>query len=246
MRGLCVLLLIALISSLQGWLIPTRFRKLGTRALYSSARPSTLKDTVQTKTKKAGLTALTAAGVFLGFSQTSLAAAPLTEKDFLKALATITTSKAIIKPIEGYVKSQAYDNARTNVKYLLNQLQIEKATSTLIKSALEFAGEPDALDDAQEVSAEVGNFLIQLDSTIYTVIFIPSDDSGGVPPSADKYLKMLFGYLANVDKALDKLLAVGSSAQLAEAKKLSEAQLKGLPDDGYKILFKTVVKKSSI
>lgn len=241
-----VLLLIALISVVcQGWLIPTRLRSSKSKALHASAGPRTLKEGVLRTTRAAGLSALTAAGAVLVSSRPSLAAA-LTEKDFLSALATILTSKAIIKPIEGYVKSQAYDNARTNVKYLLNQLQIEKATSTLIKSALDFSGEPDALDDAQEVSAQVGNFLIQLDSTIYTVIFIPSDDSGGVPPSADKYLKMLYSYLTNVDNALDKLLAVGSSAQLAEAKKLSDAQLKGLPDDGYKILFKTVVKKSSI
>jgi hypothetical protein len=94
------------------------------------------------------------------------------------------------------------------------------------------------------VAGQLGNFLIQLDSTIYTVIFIPSDDSGGVPPAAEKYLKMLNGYLTNVDNAFDSLLNVGSPSQLAEAKKISDTQIKELPDA--KILFKKATKKSSI
>jgi hypothetical protein len=35
---------------------------------------------------------------------------------FVTSLATVIESKAILKPIIGYVKDQAYDNARTNIK----------------------------------------------------------------------------------------------------------------------------------
>jgi hypothetical protein len=82
-------------------------------------------------------------------SQPHLAKAAVTEDQFINSLATIYTCKAIIKPIGSYVAAQAYDNARTNVKYLLNQLQIEKASNNLIKGALDF-GNPDNLDSAQE------------------------------------------------------------------------------------------------
>jgi len=172
------------------------------------------------------------------------AAAAATEEGFVSALSTVLTCKAILAPVEGYVKAAAYDNARSNVKYLLNQLQVEKATNSLLKGALDFSENTDALDDAADASANIGNYLIQLDSTIYTVIFIPSDDSGAVPPAAEKYLKMLYGYLQNVNKAFDLLLTLGSTEQLAAAKKLSEKQVAGLPDRA--VLFKTVVKKSSI
>ena len=177
-------------------------------------------------------------------TQANAAAAAATEEGFVSALSTVLTCKAILAPVEGYVKAAAYDNARSNVKYLLNQLQVEKATNSLLKGALDFSENTDALDDAADASANIGNYLIQLDSTIYTVIFIPSDDSGAVPPAAEKYLKMLYGYLQNVNKAFDLLLTLGSTEQLAAAKKLSEKQVAGLPDRA--VLFKTVVKKSSI
>lgn len=166
------------------------------------------------------------------------------EKAFVDALATIVTAKAIVSPIDSYIKARDYDAGRTNVKYLLNQLRIEKASTNLIKGALDFGNPDGPIDDAQEAAANMGNYAIQLDSTIYTVIFIPSDDSGGVPPAAEKYLVMLTGYLNNLTRALDLLISLGTPEQLAQAKKQSEAQLASLPEKA--ILFKKIARKTSI
>jgi len=166
------------------------------------------------------------------------------EKAFIDALATIVSAKAIVGPIDGYIKARDYDAGRTNVKYLLNQLRIEKASTSLIKGALEFGNPDGPIDDAQEAAANMGNYVIQLDSTIYTVIFIPSDDSGGVPPAAEKYLVMCTGYLNNLTKALELLMSLGTTEQLAQAKKQSDAQLASLAEKA--ILFKKIARKTSI
>jgi len=162
----------------------------------------------------------------------------LEEEDFVKALSLMLTCRAIMAPVGEYVKNQGYDQARTNVKYLLNQLQVEKAANVLVKTSIDFAGNSDNLEEAQEVGSSLGNALIQLDSTIYTVIFIPGDDSGGPPPAAEKYLKMLDGYLNNVNKAFNTLISLGDEGQLARAKTISDSQLKNLPENGSAILFR--------
>lgn len=90
-------------------------------------------------------------------------------------------AKQILEPLEGpkgFIAQQGYDAARTNVKYLLNQLQIEKAATLLIRNSIDFSeADPDTIDRAQEQGSSLGNSLIQLDSTIYTVIFIPGSHS---------------------------------------------------------------------
>ena len=280
-EGMKELKMLILVTGLWFTTQVVSFRLNGNGHAYRSSRKcAALKAVPRSQGARAGESFkrtlhLVSVGAVALASQPLLAKAAVTEDQFINSLATIYTCKAIIKPIGGFVAAQAYDNARTNVKYLLNQLQIEKASNNLIKGALDF-GNPDDLDNAQEgecvyclafasnvfpltlnpqnpflsylipssVAGQLGNFLIQLDSTIYTVIFIPSDDSGGVPPAAEKYLKMLSGYLTNVDNAFDTLLKVGSPSQLAEAKKISDTQIKELPDA--KFLFKKTTKKSSI
>lgn len=44
-----------------------------------------------------------------------------------------------------------------------------------------------AFDMAQEVESLFTNF----DSSVYTIIFIPADASGVLPPGAEKYLKQV-------------------------------------------------------
>ena len=58
------------------------------------------------------------AGVIALFISTS-ACVPLVHADsgeYLKSLATVIETKEVLKPVMGYVKDQAYDNARTNIK----------------------------------------------------------------------------------------------------------------------------------
>lgn len=123
----------------------------------------------------------------------AMAAAPSEEK-YLDALATLITCKKVLETVDQYIEVQAYDSARTNVNYLLNQLFLEKKVQMLIQQSLDFSEDSDAVDVAQEAGNRVSNTAIQLDSTLYTCVFIPSDD-GTVPPAAEKYRKQCFDFL---------------------------------------------------
>ena len=83
-----------------------------------------------------------------------------------------------------------YDFARTNVNYCLNQLQLSKALSTVIQGSIDFCDDADAIEAASEASQTIANTAVQLDSTIYTCVFIPSED-GEIPPNAEKYRKQV-------------------------------------------------------
>ena len=52
------------------------------------------------------------------------------EDIFVKNVATMLTSKKILEPVDNFVEKSAYDNARTNVKYITNQLQLQKNAGT--------------------------------------------------------------------------------------------------------------------
>lgn len=127
------------------------------------------------------------------YNSRAVAAAPSEEK-YLDALATLITCKKVLESVDQYIEVQAYDNARTNVNYLLNQLFLEKKVQMLIQQSLDFSEDSDAVDAAQEAGNRVSNTAIQLDSTLYTCVFIPSDD-GTVPPAAEKYRKQCFDFL---------------------------------------------------
>jgi hypothetical protein len=108
-------------------------------------------------------------------------AAPSEDK-YLDSLATLIVCKKVLESVDNYIEVQAYDNGRTNVNYLLNQLFLEKKVQQLIQQSLDFGEDPDAIDVGQEAGSRVSNTAIQLDSTLYTCNFIPADDGGAVPP----------------------------------------------------------------
>ena len=45
---------------------------------------------------------------------------------------------------------QAYDNARTNCKYVLNQLQFQKNVKNLIQQSIDFCDDMSIIEEAQE------------------------------------------------------------------------------------------------
>lgn len=131
------------------------------------------------------------------------------------------------------------DNARTNIKYILNQLQIQNQIKSLVQLSIDFCDDMEVIDAAQEAGSKIANTLIQFDSTVYTCVFIPSDD-GTVPPSAEKYRKQTIGFYNSFVDDMNALLRVGSSDQLASARALANKALLDVP----KVLFKDVKKFS--
>ena len=62
------------------------------------------------------------------------------------------------------------------LQFILNQLQLQKRLTLLIQNSIDFCDDMDAIDQAQEAGNRLTNTLIQFDSTVYTCVFIPSDD----------------------------------------------------------------------
>merc|ERR1719230_1271542 len=189
--------------------------------------PATPRSTETKKLKFVGQAA-SMLGAYGSIMVSKANAAELTEQDFIECLSSMQVCKTILSYIPGFIDAQAYDSGRTNVNYLINFLAIQKQADKLVKSSLDFAEDPDAIDAAQEAAVTLGNKLTELDSTIYTVIFIPGDESGVVAPAAEKYIKMLFGYLKDTNSAFDTLLSVGSETQLANANKITTKRLADL------------------
>ena len=91
-------------------------------------------------------------------------------------LAVLLEARRIIEPTLVFTENQAYDNSRTNAQYILNQLQLQKNVKNLVTSSIDFCDDSDAIEEGQEAGNRLTNTLIQYDSSIYTCIFIPSDD----------------------------------------------------------------------
>lgn len=175
-----------------------------------------------------------AAGILVSLSTIQSAQAKtVTEDDFIQALSTMIVCKKVISPTKDYVTVAAYDAARSNIQYVLNQLQLQKSVTTLMQNSIDFNDDMDAIEAAQEAGNSIANTAIQFDSTVYTCVFIPSDD-GTVPPSAVKYRKQANDFYTTLNEDFDALLKVGSEAQLAKAKVIADKRIAELPQ----VLFK--------
>jgi len=106
----------------------------------------------------------------------SVVAAADGEAAYINSLAILIASKLIFAPTKEYVELQAYDAARTNTQYLLNQLQFQKSLTNLQRSSIDYCDDMDIIEQAQEAANRITNTLLQYDSSVYTCIFIPSDD----------------------------------------------------------------------
>eukprot|EP01031_Cornospumella_fuschlensis_P031043 gene31043-37521_t len=116
-----------------------------------------------------------------------------TEEDFIDALATMIVAQRVIEPTNVYVDVQAYDSARSNIKYILNQLQLQKKVSELVQNSIDFTEDMDSIEAAQEAGNRLANTAMQYDSSVYTCVFIPSD-GGQIPPNAEKYRREALNY----------------------------------------------------
>ena len=152
------------------------------------------------------------------------------ESVFIDALATLAEAKLIMEPTKRYV-----ENAKTNIKFILNQLQLDRKVSLLIRNSVDFTDDSDAIDAAGEAGNRLTNTAMQYDSTVYTCVFIPTVN-GEIPPSAEKYRKQANDFYDQFNSDIDIMLKVGSAAQLKEADTLASERLQLRP----KVLFKKI------
>lgn len=98
------------------------------------------------------------------------------EAAYINSLAILLAARTIFAPAKEYVELQAYDAARTNTQYLLNQLQFQKNLENLQRSSIDYCDDMDIIEQAQDAANRITNTLLQYDGSVYTCIFIPSDD----------------------------------------------------------------------
>lgn len=154
-------------------------------------------------------------------------------------LARVMESQAIMLPTKEFVEQQAYDTARYNIQFILNQLQLQKTVTKLMRSALEVIDDETLQEKVEDAGARITNTAIQYDSTVYTCVFIPTVN-GEVPPSAEKYRKQAEGYYEQFMADAYTLLTAGSAEQLAAARILAAQRLATYP----KVLFKETTTKN--
>jgi hypothetical protein len=162
------------------------------------------------------------------------------EEDFIDALTTMILADKVIDPTNKYVDVQAYDSARSNIKYILNQLQLQKKVTELVQNSIDFSDDMDAIEAAQEAGNRITNTAMQYDSSVYTCVFIPSDD-GTIPPSAEKYRKEAINYYKSFKNDISLLIKVANEEQLAKAQAKADELAKKLPP----VLFKSENLKAS-
>lgn len=179
----------------------------------------------------------TAAALLISFGAApSISLAASGEDVFVDNVATMIVSKKILEPVDNFVQVSAYDNARTNVKYIMNQLQLQKNADSLVRNSLDFCDDPDLIDSATEAAGRVTTTAQNVDSSVYTVVFIPASDDGSQPPNALKYRKEAIDYLKSFRNDLDLFIKVADSDRLAKAQTIANSRIKDLPP----VLFKVV------
>jgi hypothetical protein len=165
----------------------------------------------------------------IGLTNNIKKADAITEPVFLDSLKILFETKKILSPVEQFILAQKYDQARTNINYCLNQLQLGKAVTNVIQGSLDYCDDMDLIDQASEASARITNTAVQLDSSVYTCVFIPGDDTGAVPPNADKYRSQAFGFLKSLNDDIDTLLKVSTPEQRLKAQSTADDAVKQLP-----------------
>eukprot|EP00903_Cladosiphon_okamuranus_P012890 g12036.t1 len=148
--------------------------------------------------------------------------------------ADIMLCKEIFKPTLQYLKAEQFDAARTNTNYISRVINIKKKIDAFIVQANDVVDDVDTLEKAFDMAQEVDALFTNFDSSVYTIIFIPTDASGVLPPGAEKYLKQGYGFYDDINKVLDFYIGLVPPETKAAAEKLVPAKRAALP----KFLFK--------
>ena len=114
----------------------------------------------------------------------------------------------------------------------------------LLSNSIDYVDDADLLDQISDASTRIVNTATQLDSTIYTMVFIPNDSGEDVTPSVLKYQKQSKDFLNELNNDLDTLLKAGTEKQLSTAQEIANKEIPTYP----KFLFKdtnSLIKKET-
>ena len=77
--------------------------------------------------------ALSSFGLATLLSSRIVSAATITEDDYVHGLEVVIETEKLLNSVKEYITNLQYDQVRTNIKYCLNQLQLQKAITNLIQ-----------------------------------------------------------------------------------------------------------------
>lgn len=160
----------------------------------------------------AGLTTL---APFPSQNQTAQAA-EVPSSSVQQAILPVAMCRHVLEPVERYVREGSWDRARTNVNYCTRILAVKKS----MRTASGFLPD-DGYYDGLEIAGDVENLFTQLDASVYTPIFIPSEE--GVSLEQRKYQTEAFDYLRDILAYLDRYLGLFSDADRQRAVQLARS-----------------------
>lgn len=153
---------------------------------------------------------------------------------YIDSLKVLFMSEKLIEPIYDFTLAQKYDQARSNVRYTTDILQLQKKMTFLIKNSLDYVDDPEIIDSCSTIADSIGNTAVQVDGTIYALAFLPGDDTGVLPPSAQKYINETKDYVKRYYDAIQELKKLGNEQQLTAAKSKATDELKKVPEKFFK------------
>lgn len=143
-------------------------------------------------------------------------------------LTDLYTVSLVLQPASTFLRANQFDKARSYVNYYLDQLGLQKNATTVIQNSIEFVDDPELIEAALGPASTLSNTAVQLDGTIYMLVFIPPADDGTQPPDAVKYVKEAEVFNATFYTDVEKLLALGSDGQRVTAQTAAAERVKTL------------------
>lgn len=142
--------------------------------------------------------------------------------DLQSAVVPVVMCRTVMTPVRRYIEEGEWDRSRTNINYCTRILALKKN----IRKSADFL-EGDAFYDALDIAGELENIMTQLDATVYTPLFIPSDD--GVSVEQRKYQKQAFAFYDMAIENIDSFLAVVPPPELAKAREKAKGEKYEIP-----------------
>ena len=138
------------------------------------------------------------------------------EKKLESMVTPVIMCQTIMTPVRRYIEEGAWDKGRTNVNYCTRVLALRKN----MKETAELL-DGDSYFDAMDIMGEMSNTMTQLDASLYTPLFIPSDE--GISVEQMRYQREARSFYQDAIKYLDDFLKciptdIVSSAKASAAK----------------------------
>ena len=142
--------------------------------------------------------------IFLATLTPSSLSARSTRPDVDTSVQAVVLCRQLLEPIPRYVSSASWDKARSNVNYCTRNLRLHTAMLTVTREVLTPSVGQAASDEGMVLANELDNIFTQLDASLYTPIFMPSNDE--ITTGQRKYANEALIYLQEAREHLERFV----------------------------------------